>query len=290
MGDPWGLGGATALSLYATPAVEALNRLTAAWPDSLSPDRMALLRVVSAEGLGLRPLTSPELPERPSRRDQAVLEFAEQFAVDVTVVDGDLRDRWRRTFRDAVLDATVAVYVADWVPRLRAVLDGLFGAEPWPDVPLESTSRGYALMDEFVRAVSRLRRLDPVTTELVRLRGARLHGCRICMSRRSVAALQSGADAAMFEQVDDFRESDLDPARQAALGLADAMIWTPANLRAGDLDAVREHLEPAQAVELVLDLTRNASNKVPVALGVDTPQTEGVQLFEVDESGRLVFP
>ncbi len=112
------------------------------------------------------------------------------------MVDDGQRDRWSRTFRDAVLDATVVVYVAEWVPRLRSVLDALFGADRWPDVPLETTPHAYGLMDEFLRAVARLDRVDPVTTELVRLRGARQHGCRVCMSRRSVAALESGADAA----------------------------------------------------------------------------------------------
>ncbi len=290
MADSWGLGGATALSLFATPAAEALDRLTAAWPDALTPDRMALLRTVTAEGLGLTSLPSPDLPDAPDRRDLAVLEFAEQFAVDVARVDDGQRDRWSRTFRDAVLDVTVVVYVAEWVPRLRAALDAIFGADPWPEVELEITERAYGLMDEFVRVVARLDRLDPVTTELVRLRGARQHGCRVCMSRRSVAALEGGADATMFEDLDDYRSRDLEPAQQAALALTDAMIWTPADLREVDLDAVRAHLTPPQAVEVALDVARNASNKVAVGLGVDAPQTDGLQLFEVDDAGRLVFP
>ena len=145
-------------------------------------------------------------------------------------------------------------------------------------------------MDEFLRAVARLDRVDPVTTELVRLRGARQHACRVCMSRRSVAALESGADAAIFDDLDDYRRRALDPARQAALALTDAMIWTPADLRDVDLDAVRAHLTPAQAVEVALDVARNASNKIAVSLAVDAPQTDGLQLFEVDDAGRLVFP
>lgn len=286
----WGLGGATALSLFATPAARAMDRLSAAWPDALGPDRMALLRTVTAEGIGLTPLPSPDLPGAPDRRDLPVLEFAEQFAVDVTVIDDGQRDRWSRAFRDAVLDATVVVYVAEWVPRIRAVLDALFGADPWPEVELESTARAYGLMDEFLRAVARMDRLDAVTTELVRLRGARQHGCRVCMSRRSVAALESGADAAMFDELDDYRHAALDPAQRAALALTDAMIWTPADLRAVDVDAVRAHLTPAQAVEVTLDVARNASNKIAVGLAVDTPQVDGLQLFVVDDAGRLAFP
>jgi alkylhydroperoxidase family enzyme len=290
VGDSWGLGGATALALFATSADRALARLTSAWPDPLTPDRMALVRTVTAEGLGLTPLPSPDLPRAPDPRDLPVLEFAEQFAVDVSRVDDGLRHRWSRAFRDAVLDATVVVYVAEWVPRLRATLDAIFGADPWPEVELETTTRAYGLMDEFVRSVARLDRVDAVTTELVRLRGARLHACRVCMARRSVAALESGADATLFDDLDDYRRRDLEPAQQAALALTDAMIWTPADLREADLDAVRAHLTPPQAVEVALDVARNASNKIAVGLGVDAPQTDGLQLFEVDDAGRLVLP
>jgi alkylhydroperoxidase family enzyme len=290
VGDTWGLGGATALSLFATPAAESLARLTAAWPQSLSPDRMAMLRTVTAEGIGLPPLPAPELPDDPEERDLDVLEVAEQVAVDVTRIDQPMRDGWSRTFRDAVVDATVVVLVAEWVPRLRSALDALFGADGWPDDELVTTSRTYALLDDFTRAVARMDRLDAVTTELVRLRGARQHGCRVCMARRSVAALESGAGAELFDDLDDYRRRDLDPAQQAALALTDAMIWTPADLREVDLDAVRTHLTPAVAVEVALDVARNASNKVAVGLGVDAPQTDGLQLFEVDAEGRLVFP
>ena len=94
----------------------------------------------------------------------------------------------------------------------------------------------------------------------------------------------------MFQQLDDYRHSTLTEAHQAALALTDALIWTPANLRARDVEAVRTHLEPAEAVEVVLDVMRNATNKIAVALGADAPEQAGVQLFEVDEAGRLYFP
>ena len=110
------------------------------------------------------------------------------------------------------------------------------------------------------------------------------------MSRRSLAALRDGADATMFQEVDDYRHSGLTDAHQAALALTDAMIWTPAYLRASDIEAVRTHLQPAEALEVVLDVMRNAANKIAVALGADTPEREGVQLFEVDDAGRLTFP
>ena len=51
---------------------------------------------------------------------------------------------------------------------------------------------------------------------------------------------------------------------------------------------MREHLTDAQAVEVVLDVVRNAANKIAVALGADEPEvTEGVQLFVTDADGLL---
>ncbi|MCW2816271.1 MAG: Uncharacterized protein JWN84_3726, partial [Nocardioides sp.] len=87
--------------------------------------------------------------------------------------------------------------------------------------------------------------------------------------------------------VDHYRSSHLDSAQQAALGLTDAIVWTPAHLRAQDLDAVRAHLTPAQAVEVVLDVMRNAANKISVALGADAPEVDGIQLFDLDRTGTL---
>ena len=129
-----------------------------------------------------------------------------------------------------------------------------------------------------------------MTTELVRLRGARQHRCRVCMARRSLAAVYAGADAHTFRAVDDYRASGLPAAQQAALALTDAIIWTPSRLRRADLDAVRELLTPAQAVEVVLDVMRNAANKIAVGLGTDAPEVAGIQLFEIDEEGAIQFP
>jgi alkylhydroperoxidase family enzyme len=148
------------------------------------------------------------------------------------------------------------------------------------------------MMDEFLREVAILDTLDPVATELVRLRGARQHHCRLCMSRRSLDAMRAGADAATFEALDRYRSSSIAPAHRAALGLTDAIIWMPAHLRPQDIAAARLNLTPAQAVELVLDVMRNAANKIAVALGADHPEAVGgaIQLFETDAEGGMHFP
>ena len=122
----------------------------------------------------------------------------------------------------------------------------------------------------------------------MRLRGARQHDCRLCSSRRSADAIEAGADDAEFAAVDDYENSDLPDATKAALALVDAMIWTPDAVPAEVVARVREHLSDAQAVEVVLDVARNAANKIAVALRADAPEvSEGVQLFTTDADGTL---
>ena len=122
--------------------------------------------------------------------------------------------------------------------------------------------------------MARHRALDATLTELVRLRGARQHDCRLCSSRRSVAAIDEGAGDAEFAAVDDYATSDLPEATKAALALVDAMIWTPTAIPDAVVADVRRHLTDAQAVEVVLDVARNAANKIAVALRADAPEVD----------------
>lgn len=293
MSDPWSVGGASALQEHAPTAAAAMSGLIGLWPESLSQTQLSTIRTVTAEGIGLTPLRRP--PSGPQRESEdpspELMAFAEQFAVDVSVIDHDTRAGFLRTVGgSAAFEAALSIYVADYVPRVRRALDGLFGHEAWYDVGLTPSTLGQHLMDSFINEVAVLDGLDAVTRELVRLRGARQHHCRVCMSRRSLAALSGGADARMFEEIDHYRNSGLSETHQAALALVDAMIWTPADPRSGDVAAARAMLSPAQAVEVVLDVMRNAANKIGVALAADATEHEGVQLFEVDGTGRLSFP
>ena len=164
----------------------------------------------------------------------------------------------------------------------------LFGASEWAAPRRHPVREVWETIDEFMRAVARHHALDPTLTELIRLRGARQHDCRLCQSRRSVAAIEAGADEALFSSVDDYANSDLPPATKAALALVDAIIWHPQELGDEVVADVRAHLAPEQAVEVVLDVIRNATNKIAVALGADNAEvTEGVQLFVTDADGVL---
>lgn len=226
------------------------------------------------------------LPD-PGRDEPAVAEFIDQFRLDVSSVDADQRAAFFAATGDQAFAVVQRIYAADFVPRVRAALDALFGAGDWPR-PAPYDGDSWALLESFMTAVARLRSLDPTTTELVRLRGARLHDCAVCKSRRSQDAIDAGADDAAFAAVDTWDASDLDPSTKAALGLTDALVLTPYEVPAEIVSAARAELNDAQAVEVVLDVMRNAANKIAVALGADAATvTEGVELFTTDADGNL---
>jgi len=259
--DVWSGGGSAALAAYA-PAV------------SLS---FATLVGVRPSGVFDELLTAP-----------AVAAFADQFRADVSRIDEPMRAELATVTGKHQLPVTQMVWIADVTPRLRAALDTLFGPSAWPDERRYPVADVWSTIENFMASVARLTALDPTVTELVRLRGARQHDCRICTSRRSVEALEAGADDATFDAVDHYATSDLPQATKAALALVDAIIWTPDALPDDVVDQVRAQLSPAQAVEVVLDVVRNAANKIAVALGADAPEvTEGVQLFRTDADGTL---
>ena len=224
----------------------------------------------------------------PDLNDPAVAEFAEQFALDVSSVDDEQRAAFFAATGDQAFGVVQRIYAADFAPRVRSVLDAIFGVSDLK--PAQDTFDGdsWPVLEEFMVAVARLRGVDATTTELVRLRGARLHDCAVCKSRRSRDAIEAGADDALFAAVDNHRTSGLPDQVKAALGLTDALILTPYDVPAEVVAAARSHLTDEQIVEVVLDVMRNAANKIAVALGADAATvTEGVELFTTDADGNL---
>ncbi|MET0489884.1 MAG: carboxymuconolactone decarboxylase family protein [Acidimicrobiales bacterium] len=277
MRDTWSeRDGPTALADLAPEAAAALDR-------ALAAGTLPAAAAVPGRVLGLPPLVA-ETPQHP-----LITSFAEQFAADVTGIDDLMRAELAEAAGDRQFAVVMAIYLGDWVPRVRHALDALFARGQWQAVEPGDGDR-WAAIDELQRVVARLDALDPVTTELVRLRGARQHQCRLCQSLRSRSALVAGADDATFAAVDDFADSDLPAAQKAALALTDALIWTPADLPADVLADVRKHVTPTQAVELVLDVMRNAGNKIAVALGADAPNVDGgVEVYDINADGTLTY-
>ncbi|QZA09315.1 carboxymuconolactone decarboxylase family protein [Mycolicibacter heraklionensis] len=224
--------------------------------------------------------------------DPAVAEFAEQFCVDVSMITDDQRDRLREALGEQTFGAVVQMFIADFAPRVRAGLDALGVALPPPAVERDASGHlADALFNGFMPAVARLRSLDAVTSEVVRLRGAAQHNCRLCKSLRETTALDAGGSESLYDDIERFEESVLlSDAQKAALRYVDALIWTPAHIDADVAAAVHRHFTDEQAIELTLDVMRNAGNKIAVALAADAPRVaDGTERYLLDADGQTVF-
>lgn len=140
-------------------------------------------------------------------------------------------------------------------------------------------------------AVARLRALDAVTSEVVRLRVAAQHNCRLCKSLRETTALDAGGSESLYDDIERFEESGrLNEAQKAALRYVDALIWTPTQIDAEVAAGVRRYFTDEQAVELTLDVMRNSGNKIAVALAADAPRVaEGIDHYLIDADGQTVY-
>jgi alkylhydroperoxidase family enzyme len=98
------------------------------------------------------------------------------------------------------------------------------------------------------------------------------------MSARSAVALQQGVDEEMLDKVDQYEDSDLSPAQQAALKLADVYLTSPSEMSDSVKADVAAELTAVQIVETVLKLMGFSSDKVMVALGLDFDE---VRIFEM---------
>lgn len=211
--------------------------------------------------------------------------FAEQVCLDVSVAS-DLRPAFLPATGASAFEVVQRIWAHDVPPRALAVLDQLYGVSD-PVRPVPSDTETWPLLEELMRAVARLDAVDPVTTELVRLRGAAAHDCRLCRSRRAVPARDAGSLLDLVEAGG--LPDELTPTQRAALALTDAVVWEWRAVPEATLAAVRTELAEAEVVEVVLDVVRNAANKIAVALGADAPEiTEGVQWFRTDHDGQVL--
>ncbi|MEE3062922.1 MAG: carboxymuconolactone decarboxylase family protein [Actinomycetota bacterium] len=285
------------------PATVRNGQLTRLVSLALPDGRLVgLVRRVCAQTMSLPPLpvevsVSEPASDPVSDVEAVVAEFAEQFSADVSAVTAEQRSRLFKALGDNTFGVVVAMYIADLVPRVRAGLEALGVGDSflgWTREPIEwdhATDPSAEVFNEFLPSVGRMRSLDPVTSELVRLRGAAAHNCRLCKSVRESRALDAGGSETLYDDIAQFEQSELIDARaKAALRYVDGLIWTPSHLAADDVAEVRARFSEAEAVELTLDVMRNASNKIAVSLGGDAPRvSEGTETYLLDVDGQTVF-
>jgi alkylhydroperoxidase family enzyme len=267
-----------------------LARLVTYSPDG-NARLTALVRGTCAGALSLPPLPVEVDGVKPdSDVEAAVVEFAEQFSTDVSTLTDEQRGRFMAATGRKAFTVSALAFIADFVPRVRSGFDALDVS--WPNGPVEwdhATDPADALLNVFAPAVGRLRGLDPVTTEVIRLRGAVQHNCRLCRSRREVTALDAGGSESMYDDIERYESSDLLTERhKAALRFVDALIWSPARIDPAVAAGVRAHFTGDEAIELTLDVMRNATNKIAVALGGDAPRVEeGTERYLLDVDGEV---
>jgi alkylhydroperoxidase family enzyme len=236
-----------------------------------------------------------------SDMERVVLGFTEQFIMDVAGVSPEQRNSLMEQLDPAELGGFVtALYLLDYGQRTQMAMERLF-----PGPPLAALDAGDAAaasgrpapglslqgdVDALLMAIARLSSLDMVTTEVVRLRGARRHNCRICQTTRSVKALDAGADEEMFDKIDHYERSDLSESHKVALRLIDAIITQPGEIDPTLVAQVHQCFSAPQIVEIVLDVMRNSCQKVAVAMAVDDPHvTSGVELYAITDDGDVTF-
>src|SRR6478609_10701214 len=138
------MDGLGALQEIAPAPAQSLADIEAVmWRDAAAAgltDTLALAAHVCAGQLGLAPLqpptsSAPALPASGDWRDlrsltepvPTALRFAEQFSCDVSAIDDSLRGEIIAALGAAVGTYVQGLYVVDFLPRVRAALDGFFG-------------------------------------------------------------------------------------------------------------------------------------------------------------------
>jgi hypothetical protein len=166
------------------------------------------------------------------------------------------------------------------------------GLAPRVQTPTGSRSFGTALdaaLDAFAAAAVRASAVDPLVTELVRLRCAQYHDCRLCGSLRSQEAIDSGLDENAVAKIARYEDSDLDAAAKAALRLADAIIVDPGAIDDGLYGQLRESFTDVQIAELCFDVMKWSKQKFLVALRLESPPWEGIASLSFDARGEPRF-
>jgi len=256
---------------------------------------VGLIRATCAGAVSLPALSSElSVDQSESDAESVVADFAEQFSIDVSMVTDDQRAALTGTLGRGAFGAVMQMYIADFLPRVAAGLTALglpvdwISAEPRWD---SDTDASDVVFNHLLPGIARLRSLDPVTTEVVRLRGAVAHNCRLCKSLRDSTALEAGGSESLYDEIERYEDSGLlTDGHQAALRYVDALVWSPGDIAPEIAGGVRKYFTAEQSRELTLDVMRNASNKIAVAMRADAPRVEqGTALYYIDADGQPVY-
>ena len=143
---------------------------------------------------------------------------------------------------------------------------------------------------EFAAAAVRAKGIDQIVTELVRLRCAQYHDCRLCGSFRVQEALDAGFDESMQKAIASYETSDFSPRVKAALRLCDAMIMRPGDIDPDLREELHEHFSDAEITEICVDVMKWSQQKSLVALRIEPPASDqNLTQLIFDSDGHPVF-
>jgi AhpD family alkylhydroperoxidase len=243
-------------------------------------------------------LALPGYPGSPlfSAAERDILAFTEQFLMDVGGTDATARAGLIEHFgADGARELVSAIYVVEFTQRLQLIAARVLDDDAWsPALVSPRPARDASpadLLTAYQAAVIRGSTLDPMTTELIRLRCARTHRCRICQTLRLSDARAAGVDEEITAQIDFYERSDLPDRAKVALRVTDAFIIRPDLLSDTVAEQARMSFEPAELASLCLGITKWSTQKIHVALGTDgadglETDDDGVALLSFDETGR----
>ena len=272
---------------------------------SLDPNLLELLQVRIDTLIGSGSLSQHIFPDGAgdlTASHNVAAAFAEQFIIDVSgITDADRESLAAHFPGEAMREFVTSLYILECTYRLSRIAQMLLTDDENPSIAIDFVTTSVVSTElpsirdslkDYQDAVVRGTDLDPVTTELVRLRCARTHNCRICQTLRLSDARAAGADDTMTSKVDFYELSDLDESHKIALRITDALITRPDTLSMETVAAARANYSPEQLAELCLDITKWSTQKIHVALGTDgadaLPKNEqGISFFGFDDLGHV---
>src|SRR5579862_5855421 len=236
-------------------------------------------------------LVGPRPSEPTDERGRVVANFIDQFVIDVSGIDDRLRSALFEQLGGEAVGFVQALYVIDLTIRRAVVLERL--GDEIPDggaaVDIPDDLRLWTALEQYMRTVAKMRALDPVTSELARLRGAAAHQCRICQSRLSVEAVEALGTTAPFVAVVMSQPAELADRHAVAIRFVGAIATFPSEVDSSMVEDLRRNFSPEELHEMIHDVVRNSANKFAVAMGGDAPiVAEGFEYFGIDADGNVV--
>jgi hypothetical protein len=249
----------------------------------------ALIALVRERASGLL-LVGPSAGAATTPRERAIGDFVDQFVIDVSGIGDSLRGPLFEQLGADAMGFVQALYVLDLGIRRREVLRRL--EVPFPDngpVTVPDDLELWPALLQYMRTVARMSALDAVTSEIVRLRGAAAHDCRICKSRLSVKAVDAYGSETPFTSIVSKQPTELSAPHSAAVAFVDAIITQPTDLDAGKIANLRTHFSADEIHEMLHDVVRNSANKFAVAVGGDAAVVDaGIEYYDLDAEGDVV--